>query len=127
MKKQDQITKDFGECLKSVLTEAFNDSAWYEVNYKRNESEVKNFLEMMTVMSCCGYNENFYPQALLKLDLYKLKEYNPIYKKAVSKLKNRYCIFDVKYFFGETLGGLVAWDLDVTSYLIKELIKRNSK
>jgi len=120
---------DNAEVLAGYLGELiggfFSDNAWYEKSYNRNQTEVLILLEKLTVMQCSGYEDNsFIPQCLLKLDLYKLPEYNPVYKKTIKsiKKKDRYYIFNAKWFFHETLKDLVLWDLDVSAYLIQKLV-----
>ncbi len=124
-KEKDKNAEILGGYLSDLFGEYFSDNAWFEKSYNRNESEVLKFLKKITVMQCSGYDDNFYCHCLLRLDLYKIAEYNPAYKKRIKSIKkeNRYHIFDAKWFFQETLRDLVLWDLDVTEYLIQKLIK----
>lgn len=123
---KDDNVKELGNYMFQLLAGYFNSVAWYEKSYNRNHSEVLVMLEKLTVMECSGYDNNFNNHLMLKLDLYKLGEYNPGYKKLVKSLKNskrRYYIFNAKWFFQETFRDLVAWDLDVSADLAQRLIK----
>ena len=125
MGKNNDNAEELGGYLAQLFGEFFSNNAWYEKSYNRNQAEVLVLLEKLTVMQCSGYEDNsFIPQCLLKLDLYKLPEYNPVYKKTIKSIKknDRYYIFDAKWFFQETLKDLVAWDLDVSAYLIQRLV-----
>lgn len=126
--QKDKNVEILGKYLGQMFEEFFSNSIWYEKSFNRNRDEVEKFLETITVVKCSGYDDNFRHHCLLRLDLYKIPEYNKAYKKIIKNIKKekRFCIFDANFFFTETLGGLVSWDLDVTTYLIQHLIK-NSK
>ena len=127
---KDENAEQFGKYLFTLLANYFNSISWYEKSYDRNKVEVLVMLEKLTVMTCSGYDDRFNNQLMLKLDLYKLGEYNPGYKKLVKHLRRserRYYVFNAKWFFQETLRDLVKWDLDVPAYLAQALIEEANK
>jgi len=125
MKNPNTDINYLGETFGKLLSEHFQSVEWVQKSYDRNKDEVLVLLEKLTVMKCSGYDNSFSSQLILKLDLYKISEYNPGYKKIIKSFnnENRYYIFNAKFFFQETLRDLNLWDLDVPAYLIQEFIK----
>lgn len=123
--ERNKNTEVLGKYLRQLFEEFFSDAAWYEKSFNRNKIEVFDFLEKISVMKCSGYDENFYNHCILKLDIYKIPEYNKKCKRLIKNIKekDRYIIFDIKNFYDEIFPQLVRWDLDVTSYVIQKLIK----
>jgi hypothetical protein len=111
-----------------LLTDHFIDCKWYEVSYNRNQSEMIKFLETIGVMRCHGYDDNFREISLIRLDLYKLPNFNQAYLDKIKLIKNRFYLFDIISFFRPDglLSDLVKYDIDVTSYIINLLIEKNS-
>lgn len=119
--------QEFGEMLVQVCNAAFANNLWLEKAYERNKSEFYKFLETVSIMNCSGYDEKFIEQCIVRIDLHKIVDFNSLYKKELKKLKNRYCLFDVKHYIrNEVLLDLSKWDVDTTNYLIQHLIKVNS-
>lgn len=126
---KDENTKVLGGYLVKLFGDFFQGQIWFEERYKSNKLEILNLLDKITVMTCSGYSEDFRKQLILRLDLHKLAEYNPVYKKIVKSIteEKRYVLLDGVYFFKETLRDLVSLDLDATAYVIDEMIKNTKE
>lgn len=124
--KAEDPTVAFGNILAVLLSQYFNDKAWYFKSYERNKSGVVFLLEALTVTVCSGLTEKFTMECIARLDLYRLPDYYPHYADKIKNLKNRYCLLDINHIMRDYLPGITGWDIDAEMDLIDRLIEKNS-